>query len=159
MTKHKLSEEYWDSRYKNDDTPWDLGQISSPIKGYLNHILKNHEGSKILIPGAGTGHEVMHAKQLGFDVYYLDFSKESVYQFLQVYPDFPRTKIVWQHLSAHLLTLCSITCLFSACIFCASVVLGSWDSVALWFCGYVTETFRGLPPNRNRYTDTNGSRS
>ena len=32
----KLTEEYWNNCYQNNDTRWDLGKISTPIEAYFN---------------------------------------------------------------------------------------------------------------------------
>ena len=33
-----LSEEFWDTRYINKDTAWDLGEISPPLKAYFDQL-------------------------------------------------------------------------------------------------------------------------
>jgi len=69
----KLDSEYWQNRYKNNLTGWDLGSISRPIKEYINQ-LRNKE-IKILIPGAGNAHEAAYLSNNGFtNIHILDFA-------------------------------------------------------------------------------------
>ena len=41
----KLTEEYWNNCYQNNDTGWDLGKISTPIEAYFSQ-LNNKELSR-----------------------------------------------------------------------------------------------------------------
>lgn len=51
----KLNKEYWENRYLNEDTGWDTGAITTPIKEYINQL--TDKNLKILIPGAGNSYE------------------------------------------------------------------------------------------------------
>jgi SAM-dependent methyltransferase len=59
-----LDQNYWDNQYKANATGWDLGQVSPPIKTYIDTI-ENKE-AKILIPGCGNTYEAEYLLQLGF---------------------------------------------------------------------------------------------
>ena len=59
-----LDQTYWDNQYQANATGWDLGQVSPPIKTYINTI-ENKE-AKILIPGCGNTYEAEYLLQLGF---------------------------------------------------------------------------------------------
>ena len=84
---------YWSDRYEDDKAPWDLNHISRPIKEYIDHI-ENKE-SKILIPGAGPGHEVSYLHQQGFKhVYYLDFSQKAAEEFAKKEVGFPALSVL-----------------------------------------------------------------
>ena len=50
-----LNSEFWNKRYLDKETGWDIGYVSTPIKEYFNQV-KNKE-LKILIPGGGNSHE------------------------------------------------------------------------------------------------------
>lgn len=85
--------EYWSKRYNRQDHPWDLHRPSRPIIEYFTQ-LKNRE-SKILIPGAGPGHEVGYLYEQGFkQVYYMDFSDSACSLFKATYPNFPADQIL-----------------------------------------------------------------
>lgn len=59
-----LDKTYWDNQYQANATGWDLGQISPPIKSYIDTI-QNKE-AKILIPGCGNTYEAEYLLQKGF---------------------------------------------------------------------------------------------
>jgi SAM-dependent methyltransferase len=59
-----LDQTYWDNQYQANATGWDLGQISPPIKTYIDTI-ENKE-AKILIPGCGNTYEAEYLVQQGF---------------------------------------------------------------------------------------------
>lgn len=72
--KPSLNSEYWDKRYLNNDSGWDLGVISPPLKCYFDQ-LKNKE-INILIPGAGNAYEAEYLVNNGFEnVYVCDFAE------------------------------------------------------------------------------------
>ncbi|MDB0037842.1 TPMT family class I SAM-dependent methyltransferase [bacterium] len=83
-----LSDDYWNTRYVDGTTGWDLGTVSPPIRSYIDQ-LENKE-LKILIPGAGNAHEVSHLHKLGFkNVHVLDFAPLAIQSFLEKHPEFP----------------------------------------------------------------------
>lgn len=83
-----LSDDFWNQRYTDGNTGWDLGEVSPPIKAYFDQ-LKNKE-LKILIPGAGNGYEVAYAYESGFrNVHVLDFAPLAIQSFLERNSQFP----------------------------------------------------------------------
>ncbi|TXI85626.1 MAG: methyltransferase domain-containing protein [Crocinitomicaceae bacterium] len=87
-----LSPDYWSQRYENQQHGWDLGQISPPIKAYIDQL--TDKNLKILIPGCGSGHEGSYLWEKGFkQVHVLDFSKHPLDLFKQNHPDFPTNQI------------------------------------------------------------------
>lgn len=59
-----LDQSYWDSQWQNHTTGWDLGEVSPPIKKYIDSWL--NKNSKILIPGCGSAYEAGYLLQQGF---------------------------------------------------------------------------------------------
>jgi SAM-dependent methyltransferase len=59
-----LDQTYWDNQYQANATGWDLGQVSPPIKTYINTI--ENKDAKILIPGCGNTYEAEYLLQQGF---------------------------------------------------------------------------------------------
>ncbi len=55
---------YWSNRYDTADTGWDLGQVSPPIKAYIDQL--EHKNLQILIPGCGNTYEAEYLLQQGF---------------------------------------------------------------------------------------------
>ncbi|MFY7810521.1 MAG: methyltransferase domain-containing protein [Flavobacterium sp.] len=66
-----MEQNYWENRYKNNDTTWDIGTVSNPLKEYIDQL--TDKNIKILIPGAGNGHEAEYLVNQGFkNVFVLD---------------------------------------------------------------------------------------
>jgi len=87
-----LSPEYWSQRYENQQHGWDLGQISPPVKAYIDQLADKE--LKILIPGCGSGHEGSYLWKEGFkNVHVLDFSELPLALFMSNNPDFPKEQI------------------------------------------------------------------
>lgn len=59
-----LDKYYWESRYTNNSTGWDLGHVSIPIKKYIDQLKR--KDLKILIPGAGNSYEAEYLVRKGF---------------------------------------------------------------------------------------------
>ena len=88
-----LSQQYWDKRYLDGNTQWDMGFISPPIKLWLDK--KNQKKLRILIPGAGKGHEVIYAFKKGYkNIYYMDYSIQAIQNFKSACPEFPENQIL-----------------------------------------------------------------
>lgn len=69
-----LSSDYWNQRYLNNEFAWDIGEVSAPLKAYIEQ-LKNKQ-LNILIPGAGNAYEADFLIESGFkNVSVLDFAK------------------------------------------------------------------------------------
>ncbi|MCF4102497.1 TPMT family class I SAM-dependent methyltransferase [Gillisia sp. M10.2A] len=84
----ELNSEYWSNRYQENNTGWDVGAISTPLKEYIDQI--EDKSIKILIPGAGNSHEAEYLVENGFtNVYVLDFAKEPLLNLKQRIPEFP----------------------------------------------------------------------
>lgn len=93
MKENSLDNSFWNLRYQNNQTGWDLGEISNPIKKWFD----NQENKKvnILIPGAGKGHEVKYGFENGFgNIFYLDFSSRAADLFKEICPGFPKDQIL-----------------------------------------------------------------
>ena len=81
---------YWDDRYQNNQTGWDMHQVSPPLKGYIDG-LKNKD-LKILIPGCGNAYEAEYLLDKGFKkVTLIDFSKVVTGRLKKKYKDRPIT--------------------------------------------------------------------
>jgi len=66
-----LDKNYWENRYQSGETGWDAGRVTTPIKTFIDSL--THKEQKILVPGAGNGHEYEYLIQQGFtNAYMLD---------------------------------------------------------------------------------------
>jgi len=59
-----LNADYWDSRYKLNETGWDLQQVSPPLKAYFDQL--HNKDIRILIPGCGNAYEAEYLYKKGF---------------------------------------------------------------------------------------------
>jgi thiopurine S-methyltransferase len=95
-----LNAEYWDNRYVNDETAWDAGAITTPLKAYFDQV--RDKTLRILIPGAGNAHEAEYLFHQGFkNVFVLDYSAKALYNFSERNPGFPTTQLVHEDFFAH----------------------------------------------------------
>ncbi|RFN59104.1 methyltransferase domain-containing protein [Marixanthomonas ophiurae] len=91
-----LNEPYWDNRYKNKDTKWDIGYVSTPLKTYFDQLTDN-KNLKILIPGGGNSYEAEYLHEQGFaEVYVVDVSETALQNFKKRVPTFPSEKLLHQ---------------------------------------------------------------
>lgn len=62
-----LNKSFWDNRWKNNHTGWDMrGSIAPIIADYFKNQLAKNRDSKILIPGCGNAYEAELLAALGF---------------------------------------------------------------------------------------------
>ena len=88
----KMEKEFWDKKWENQQTGWDIGYTSTPIKAYFD--LLSNKGLKILIPGCGNAYEAEYLFKKGFrNVHVIDISKHAIGSFKERYPDFPEEQL------------------------------------------------------------------
>ena len=88
-----MNKDFWSSRYKEGNTGWDIGHISTPLKEYINQL--NHKELKILIPGAGNSYEAEYLFNNGFrEVYVCDIAEEPLKNLKGRIPDFPDDQLL-----------------------------------------------------------------
>ncbi|MCC7333349.1 MAG: methyltransferase [Flavobacteriales bacterium] len=88
-----LDKKFWNDRYINNETGWDLGNISTPIKEYIDQL--TDKTIKILIPGCGNAHEAEYAFKKGFsNLFLLDLSPLALQNFKARVPDFPDDNLI-----------------------------------------------------------------
>lgn len=64
---------YWNERYLQGTTGWDMGQVSPPLQAYFDQL--SDKNTSILIPGCGNSYEAEYLLQQGFtDISLLDIS-------------------------------------------------------------------------------------
>jgi len=97
--KH-LSEAFWSQRYQNNTTGWDLGEVSPPLKKYVNQIAD--KDIKILIPGCGNGYEAEYLWKQGFqNVHVVDLAKQPLENLKKRCADFPENHLHHGDFFAH----------------------------------------------------------
>ncbi|MCB7480959.1 TPMT family class I SAM-dependent methyltransferase [Christiangramia sediminis] len=88
-----MNKEFWSSRYKENNTGWDVGQVSTPLKEYIDQL--QDKNLKILIPGAGNSYEAEYLFKKGFrNIWICDIAKEPIVNFKKRLPQFPESQIL-----------------------------------------------------------------
>ncbi|WP_276727719.1 SAM-dependent methyltransferase [Thiomonas arsenitoxydans] len=68
--------EFWNERFRTHTTGWDRGTVHPQLLHWIA------EGTlkpcRILVPGCGAGHEVLHLAAAGFEVTALDYAEQAV---------------------------------------------------------------------------------
>lgn len=60
----KLDKDYWNERYLTNQTGWDIGGASTPLREYIDQL--DNKDLKILIPGCGNAYEAAYLLEHGF---------------------------------------------------------------------------------------------
>ncbi|MFM7682738.1 MAG: methyltransferase domain-containing protein [Bacteroidota bacterium] len=89
----KLNAAYWSQRYQNNETGWDVGSPSTPLKDYIDQI--ENKNIKILIPGCGNAYEAQYLFENGFNhVFVIDLSPIPLQNLKERVPDFPENQLL-----------------------------------------------------------------
>lgn len=90
---NQFNELYWTNRYKQNEASWDAGIITAPIKEYVDQL--TDKNMRILIPGAGNGHEAEYLFRIGFkNLVVIDISPEPIFNLKTRIPDFPPEQLI-----------------------------------------------------------------
>ncbi|WP_425595436.1 SAM-dependent methyltransferase [Salegentibacter mishustinae] len=94
MTSNRsFSNEFWTQRYEQNQTGWDIGEISRPLKEYIDQL--EDKNLKILIPGAGNAYEAEYLFKQGFkNVYVADISEKPLQNLIARVPTFPKNQLL-----------------------------------------------------------------
>ena len=88
-----LSEAFWNEKYESNNTGWDIGSVSNPLKAYIDQLTNTN--LKILIPGAGNAYEAEYLWHNGFkNVFVIDLSEKALQNLNQRIPDFPKAQMI-----------------------------------------------------------------
>ena len=89
----ELNGDYWSNRYDDGTAVWDLGEVSPPLRNYINQL--EDKNTRILIPGCGNTYEADYLLKQGFtDVTVIDIAPALVAQLKEKYKDNPSIKII-----------------------------------------------------------------
>ena len=89
----RLDQHYWETQYKTNATGWDLGEVSPPIKAYIDTL--EDKNISVLIPGCGNTYEAEYLLQLGFtNVTVIDIAPTLVLNLQGKFKNYPNIKIV-----------------------------------------------------------------
>ncbi|WP_297508564.1 SAM-dependent methyltransferase [Flavobacterium sp.] len=80
-----LNRNYWENRYQNNETGWDVGTITTPLKDYIDQL--TDKSVRILLPGGGNGYEFEYLIQEGFThSFILDYASQPLKNIQQRLP-------------------------------------------------------------------------
>lgn len=79
--------DFWVQAYRDGRDGWELGGPSPGLVGERERVLDMFKpGAKILVPGAGRGHDAEWLSSLGFQVTAIDFAPDAEQAFRARYP-------------------------------------------------------------------------
>ncbi len=76
-----MTQTYWQARFENADTPWQLDEVSPVVKEALALLIARGvslSGLTALSPGCGTGLDALECARRGLDVVAVDWSHAAV---------------------------------------------------------------------------------
>ena len=95
-----LDEQYWNNRYINNETGWDLRQVSPPLKAYFDQL--ENKNSSILIPGCGNAYEAIYLAEQGFtNITLIDIAASLVEALKIKLKDYHSIQIIHQNFFNH----------------------------------------------------------
>lgn len=93
LSSMEFNETYWQNRYQEETTRWDLGVVSPPIKAYIDQL--ENKKLRIAIPGAGNSYEAEYLFNNGFtNVFVIDFAALPLQNIQHRIPDFPKDHLI-----------------------------------------------------------------
>jgi len=95
----ELTPEYWQKRYTDSNTGWDIG-YAGPLAKIIDDL--KEKSLKILIPGAGNGYEAEYAWKKGFkNIYVLDYAQEPLLNLKNRVPEIPGNQLIQTNFFDH----------------------------------------------------------
>jgi len=91
---------YWSHRYQEQNTGWDIGAPSTPLKMYIDQL--ENKNLTILIIGAGNAYEAEYLFKNGFEnTHVLDIAKAPLEALQKRVPNFPSEQIIHDDFFKH----------------------------------------------------------
>ena len=95
-----LDRDFWQQRYADGTTGWDLGAVSPPLQAYFDQL--TDKDLRILIPGGGRSYEAEHLHKAGFrNVFVIDLTSAPFEDLLARCPDFLEEHLITGDFFAH----------------------------------------------------------
>lgn len=96
----ELNQKFWEERYQKNETGWDVGEITTPLKTYFDSL--TDKNISILIPGAGNAHEAEYLYQLGFkNITIVDLAPTALANIKKRILNFDSTKLICDNFFNH----------------------------------------------------------
>ena len=91
----EINETFWNNKYNNNETGWDLKSPSTPLKEYIDQI--ENKDIKILIPGCGNAYEAEYLLEKGFtNITLIDISEVVVEKIKEKFKDNLHIRVIHQ---------------------------------------------------------------
>ncbi|MET0983329.1 MAG: methyltransferase domain-containing protein [Telluria sp.] len=74
-SRDPLTPEFWDERFEQRFTPWDLGGVPAALRDFVG---RDPAPRTVLIPGCGNAYELVYLGESGWDAVAIDFSPAAV---------------------------------------------------------------------------------
>lgn len=88
-----LNSDFWNQRYQEDNTPWDIGYAAPALINYVEKYCT--KSTRILIPGAGKAHEAIHLHQKGYEnIFVCDWADNAFDYLRQAASGFPEDHLL-----------------------------------------------------------------
>ena len=89
----EVGKDYWNKQYVEHTTGWDLGEVSPPLKAYVDQL--NNKNLCILIPGGGNSYEAEYLIQQGFtDITIIDIAPALIEKLKEKFTNKKAIKII-----------------------------------------------------------------
>ena len=93
MKMNNFDRNYWENKYRQNTTGWDIGSISTPLKEYIDQL--EDKNIKILIPGAGNGYEAEYLWEKGFkNTFIIDIAEQPLINLKNRVSDIPVSQLI-----------------------------------------------------------------
>ena len=92
-----LDKNYWKNRWQTGATGWDAGEATTPIREFVDYLVskKTDKNIRILIPGAGSGHEAIYFYKNGFhNITVCDWAEEALAKLKMQLPELTDQQLV-----------------------------------------------------------------
>ena len=91
--QNQLDQSFWNSRWQNQQTGWDIGMASPAIVAYMAQYL--NKNAAILIPGCGNAHEANWLLENGFtNITLIDIAPKAVAILKEKYDKTPVINVI-----------------------------------------------------------------
>lgn len=96
----ELTADYWEQRYQAQNTPWQIGHPSRPLREYMDTLAD--KSLRILLPGGGDGEELAYLHAQGFvHSTVLDWSATAIGRLRKRHPALPDSAFVHADFFTH----------------------------------------------------------
>jgi methyl halide transferase len=96
----QFGRDYWNKRYSQGLTGWDIGYVSTPLREYFDQL--SDKNLKILIPGCGNAYEAEYLIDNGFkNVFLIDWSDIALNNFKKKVHHIPDSQLFCEDFFKH----------------------------------------------------------